>query len=54
MMVIKIVYNVDNFVDNLWIGFIKIVMIIIIVFIIWHDSKSKKIERFTMPVYNIE
>ena len=27
-------------------------MIIIIVFIIWHGSKSKKIERFTMPDYN--
>ena len=42
MMVIEIVDNVDNFVDNLWIGFIKIVIITIIVFIIWHDSKVKK------------
>ena len=53
-MVIKIVDNVDNFVDNLWIGFIKIVMIIIIVFIIWYGSKVKKSNVLSCQIITIE
>ena len=51
MMVIKIVDNVDNFVDNLWIGFENSNDYYYYFFnLAWF--KSQKIERFTVPVYN--